>query len=93
MQNLQTKVFVRMCLMYQITRSDPSRLQWITVGVVGKHDDATGHRTGNDQTQAHLVDKQRPELDRKIDKVRKKSLFHSFKHWIKKTDLNMRKFD
>lgn len=65
------EAFVRMCLKYQIRRRDPPGLQRITVGVVAKHDDPADRRAGHDQTQTHLVDKQRPECDRKIDLVRK----------------------
>lgn len=69
-QNVQTKAFIWMCLKYQIRRSNPPRLQWVTVDVVSKHDDSAGHCAGHNQTQTYLVDKQRPEFDRKIDRVR-----------------------
>ena len=56
MQNAQAKAFVQMCLKHQIRRRDPPGPQWITVDVVGKHDDPAGRRAGHDQTQTNLVD-------------------------------------
>lgn len=61
------------CWGYQIRRSDPPRLQRITVTIIGKHDDPTDCRTAHNHIQSHLVDKHRPEFDRKIYGVRAKA--------------------
>lgn len=84
--SVKREAFVWMCLGYQIRRGDPPRLQWITVVVIGKHDDPADCRTAHDQIQSHLVDKHRPEFHRNIGRVRTKTLarylLRSCKRWI-----------
>lgn len=70
---LKREAFVCMCWGYQIRRSDPPRLQRITVAIIGKHDDATDCRTAHNHIQSHLVDKHCPEFHRNNDRVRTKA--------------------
>lgn len=49
-------------LQYQIWGRNNPGLQWITVDVIGEHDNAAGCCTAHDETQTHLIHKQRPAI-------------------------------
>lgn len=51
------------CLQYHVRGGNLASLEWVTVAVVGKHDDSADRRTGHDHAQTHLVDKDSPEVD------------------------------
>lgn len=53
-------------LEYQIRGRNSPRLQWITVDVISKHDDAAGYCTAHNQEQADLVHKQCPAIKSKL---------------------------